>query len=707
MATAVNPQTGERIQFDEASQQWIPAEPDPQAQQPQAAEQPPQDDSFFGASVIEPAATLVSGAIAEPVAGMAGLGSLMLGRGPEQAQREIEAMREAMTFQPRTQAGRESIQAIGESAPMQFIAKELQATEKGLGDVGAGAAKFVGGGEQAQAVVGGISQAIPTAILEALGLKGVSKVRGAKKLTGLTDDVVDSLKKSGIDVDDLSDAGIAKMQKQVSLQAEDQIKRAKLFQEIDVPTVKSRITREQVDFLEERQLARAAGTKESALLQERRAAEAAGFQDATRKIQDSLGIPEDAGALIKEALDARISGVASKTKEAYKKLGDLTEGNSIPIIGNKILEKLHDKTTSALSGRLDKAERAALNDLFIEFGLDTDLNRVGAWTSGRAATSGALPGKSSVTPLSLSNIEEFRQALSNMTGFDASANLRGVAGALKRGVDDELFALDAALKASTGAMAQQSKGVLSAARRARALFKGRKSLENTDGLIGRLTRSKPRTPDEPLILASEITKKLFGTTRDGSIENVGRVIGQLERAGEKGTKALSSLQSAAVADLLNAGTAISKLPGDVPMWLGNQFAKRFDKLNQSGKLERIFKNNPQDLAMIKKLREAGELTVPFSDVAKASGTTDDFLNALTRNPILKRVIQLGGGVGGVVATEGAERVVKGATSRKAGAAVKRALSMKPDDAVIIQQTRRLFPNLAAVLAPAQLRDKEE
>ena len=670
----------------------------PAAAQPQPVAQQPADTGFTGAGILEPAATFASSVIAEPIAGLAGIIGGALPGQPGQAAEFVEATRQGLTFQPRTQAGQESIRSIAESAPIQAIASGLQTAEETLGGAGFEAAGPVGGA---------VGATIPTAALELLGLKGVSKLRGARKVSGLTDDVVDKLQKSGVDVDDLSDQGIAKMQQSVAKQAEDQAKRAKLFEDIDVPTVQSRVTRTQEDFLNERQLRRQVGTKEAGDIQQRLADEAAGFQDAGKRIIDDLGMPEDAGQLIKEALDSRVKGVGKKTTEAYRKLGELTEGRSIPIIGNKITGKLDNEKVSAMAGRLDDAERARLNDLFIEYGLDTNPDRVGDWVSGRQARSGAIAGKSEVTPLSLENIEEFRQALGDMTGPTEAPALKGVAGALKRGVDEELSDMDSALKTASGPLAAQSKGVLSAARRARALFKGKKSLETTDGIIGRLTRGKPRTPDEPLVLASEITKKLFSDAKDGAIENVSRVVGQLERSGERGSKALNALQASAVAGLMNSATALTKLTGDVPQWLGNQFGKRFDQLNKNGKLERIFKNNPTDLAMLRKLREAGELTVPFADVAKASGTTDDFLNALTRNPILKRVAFLGGGFGGAAAAEGVERAAKGVSGRKSAKAAKRALSMKPDDAVLIQQTRRLYPNLAAVLAPSQLRQEEQ
>lgn len=682
------------------------AQPTPPAQQPmdervmQFATDPRQamQQAAIGpAGVAEAALTLGSGMIAEPLAGLAGLASAPF-VGAERASEIIGGAREAMTYQPRTEAGQRAVMGVAESAPVQAIGKGLQTAEQTLGDIGFEVAGPVGGA---------IGASLPTAALEALGLKGVGKIRGAKKVTGITDEIAQKLDDAGVKVDDLTPQQIAQIQGEVAAQSQEQMRRAKLFEDLGIPTLQSRITRKSDDFLAERRLEMAqADIPGATALQERVAAEAAGFQDASRRLIDDLGMPDEAGDLIKEALNARVSGVAEKAEQAYIKLGELTQGKSIPIIGNKILGRLDDQKTAALSGRLSKAERSQINDLMVEFGLDTDPARIDAWSKRRKASSGALPVKQDITPLTLENIEEFNQGLSGMTGFDASPELRGVAGALKRGVDEELEALDNALRKSTGPLASASRGIRSAAKRARALYKGRKDLENVDGIIGRLTRGKPRTPDEPLILGSDVVKKLFSGTREGSIENIRKVVKNLQKAGPLGEKALGALQASAVADLMNSSISITKLPGDVPKWLGNQFAKRFDQLNANGRLDEIFKSNPKAIESLKNLREAGELITPYATL-RATGTGDDVFNMLLRNPVLRRVMQLGGGAGGFVAAEGAEKAAKAASSRGARKAAKRALSVKPDDAVQVQQVRRLFPNLAAVLVPPQFRQERE
>lgn len=123
--------------------------------------------------VLEPAAAMVSGAVAEPVAGAAGIGALIRGQGPEVAQQEIESVREAMTFQPRSDIAKETLQSTGETlAP---IGEKLQEVRKSTGDL---ALRLTG-----SPAVAAIATALPDATIEALGF-GVGR-RMAKAATGL------------------------------------------------------------------------------------------------------------------------------------------------------------------------------------------------------------------------------------------------------------------------------------------------------------------------------------------------------------------------------------------------------------------------------------------------------------------------------------------------------------------------------------------
>lgn len=123
--------------------------------QPEAVE-----PSFPGAGIIEPALTFVTGAVAEPIAGITGLAAIPF-VGAERAGGIVREAREALTFDPRTEEGKRNLQSIASSDVVQTISKAVSSAEQTLGDAGFDIAGPVGGA---------IGASIPTAILEAVGL---------------------------------------------------------------------------------------------------------------------------------------------------------------------------------------------------------------------------------------------------------------------------------------------------------------------------------------------------------------------------------------------------------------------------------------------------------------------------------------------------------------------------------------------------------
>jgi len=122
---------------------------------------------------LETAGAVVSGVVAEPIAGIAGAVTAPF-VGAEEATRNIEATREALTFQPRTEAGQEQVQAVGEF--LEPVGEAIKGAEKFLGDK-----TFELTGSPALAAA---AATIPTAIGELIGVgaaKGVLKVKRTVK----------------------------------------------------------------------------------------------------------------------------------------------------------------------------------------------------------------------------------------------------------------------------------------------------------------------------------------------------------------------------------------------------------------------------------------------------------------------------------------------------------------------------------------------
>lgn len=112
----------------------------------------------------EPVLAIGSYAIAEPVSGLAGIGSLLSGKSASDAALAIAQAQAAMTYQPRTAQGLQGLQGFQQA--MQPIGEVIQGASQNLGDKAYSATR--------SPLVGAIGYSLPTAMMEGLGLKGLS-----------------------------------------------------------------------------------------------------------------------------------------------------------------------------------------------------------------------------------------------------------------------------------------------------------------------------------------------------------------------------------------------------------------------------------------------------------------------------------------------------------------------------------------------------
>lgn len=195
----------------------IPAQPSPVADQLQKREdvqvetpdldQPGILDYLTHAG--ETAATMISGAVAEPVAGIAGLVKTITS-GPEEGTQTIEQMREAMQYQPRGKMTQEAFKNL-----MGKFGPTIESIVKGYEEHVATPAFEAGG-----PVAGTLAMTAPAAIAEIVGLKGsrAAKKMALKKampqidvstaydeLGNLLPEIKQSVQKSGITMEEISD----------------------------------------------------------------------------------------------------------------------------------------------------------------------------------------------------------------------------------------------------------------------------------------------------------------------------------------------------------------------------------------------------------------------------------------------------------------------------------------------------------------------
>jgi hypothetical protein len=159
-----------------------------QTTQPEQSPEPEKELSTLEkvAGYAEPTMTLLSGIVAEPVAGIAGLGTGIAdvvtdALGYEdaidgmQATKNINAVREAMTYVPKTEEGMEGLETVGRV--LEPVADKITAAEDYLGD-----AAYESGGQSA--IAGAAGKTIPTMVMTALGLGSVRRVLGISKAAG-------------------------------------------------------------------------------------------------------------------------------------------------------------------------------------------------------------------------------------------------------------------------------------------------------------------------------------------------------------------------------------------------------------------------------------------------------------------------------------------------------------------------------------------
>jgi len=145
--------------------------------QPQQPAEPPQQSPDSGVvgdaiGIGENVLSMATGAVAEPLAGLAGIAQSLNPFAEEGAGAEaVESTRGALTYKPKTEAGIEQQQQVGEIiAP---VAEKLSEAESFLGE---GALDLTG-----SPFIASIAHSLPTVALEALGFKGSKVLKGGHR----------------------------------------------------------------------------------------------------------------------------------------------------------------------------------------------------------------------------------------------------------------------------------------------------------------------------------------------------------------------------------------------------------------------------------------------------------------------------------------------------------------------------------------------
>ncbi len=537
-----------------------------------------------------------------------------------------------------------------------------------------------------------------------------------------TQEFQEQLDKAEIDFTDLDKATVDTLRQLPPGASPEEGARFGAFKDLGIDPVRSSVTQDFAGQQLQRRARRAPGELgDAARIAEAR--ESQGFQDAARRMIDSLGYPDDAGDSIKESLLDLMSSKSATRNAAYKHLASLP-GQGVPIAPARILESFQtDKVINRLA-RQKPEVHVALEDTLVEYGVITDDALVENFLSKK---------RGQITPLQVENFEEFRQALNDLIAPGNDPRQNSAAKTLKNALDAEIEEVDKFLStAELGESGSESRAIIEAAKTARALSIDFSRTFKEPDIVNALVKKKRGSFEEEYIKGSLVYNKVVGRAKPGSGSDIAtpeefkKLIGTLGEAGPKGVTALNNMRARMMMDLLDAGTSskAGKLRGEggsVIKWSGVNFRNRLDAIGRE-KIDTLFRGDPKGRNAIANFELASESLTDFAAVAKASGTSDDMYNTIARVPTLARILQggalaatigsavaggplVGGGVAAVAGTSAraaSKKVTEKAVLKRARADVRAFLDARPKGKGVSRgmklygALRRDYPNIPLI-----------
>lgn len=321
---------------------------------------PPEDPRLFSKQPAAPysslndprgaALTIASAPVAEIAGGLAGIAGGLVGMlapggetGTEKANRWLNSTRDFVTIDPPNPASRAVVENIGEfgdaaaqvaRAPAAGLtglaslpqgvdvaaARTRRVMHEGVGPVAGEAVAEITGSPAAGAAVA----TIPTALLTALGLKGINRM-SKSAVEGLTADVARRVEMAGLDPTDTSPQNVARMQEVLTQDTGAQAGRVQAFRDLDMEPTRAQVTRSADDFQFQQETAKRSGHVRQALEgQEGRLAQH--FDDA---IRDTAGRPNTSGAPIVDEVVGRFTNLDDQINALYRQAREQAGTNDV------------------------------------------------------------------------------------------------------------------------------------------------------------------------------------------------------------------------------------------------------------------------------------------------------------------------------------------------------------------------------------------
>jgi hypothetical protein len=372
-----------RARFDEAVNRGLINLPSTyqQAAQEQPAVKQPEEVGFLDQALggLESAASIVSGALAEPISGIVGLADAANPFAPEGAGGvRVKQIKEALTYKPRTSFGKAEQLAVAEK--LQPIASAIKDLEDSVGE---GALEMTG-----SPVLAAIAKALPAATAEVATLGTATPALTATRQIAKGADGLDLATQARREA--FESEGVAATRGDVTQDLPQQKIESQLFEQADEIGDQARKIRLQ---------------------------QSTDIKNRLESLINNTGIPEELGESVKQALTTRKGDLKTARSDAYKALSESTQGINLPISTSAIKKSFPDAGEIRDIAGLAPQQAKVLDSLLKEF---------------------MVVGSEGLEQLSVSNFEKFRKRLNAIEKSDQTGQISRATVPIKKALDEEV-----------------------------------------------------------------------------------------------------------------------------------------------------------------------------------------------------------------------------------------------------------------------------
>ena len=439
-----------------------------------------------------------------------------------------------------------------------------------------------------------------------------------------TEEMLSALKEAGVSWDDLTDDAVDFIvNNQDKIVDPTEVARRSRFDKQGIPYTKGDVSQDFTQQAREQRLLTSTEMHDADALRELKLRQSGEFGGKVQQFADVLGDASAVGDSVKQGLKRTEKLTRAQKNRFYRQAGEADpKVLGVPIFTDALADALPDAKTMKRLGRLEGAQVKALDNLLVEFGVNTSDDAVEAFGD-------------EVTPLTIGNLEDFRIGLNQIIRADQTGAASVAAKPIINALDGEA---DNVIKEMRKA-GIDDEGVLDLLRGGRAKTRELKTEFSPESIAGRLSGVK-RDGVTPIVEASKVVDELYSKP----VEQLQRTLSSLSKSGKTGRKAIGDLRAAVVFRALDdAMKAPSRKISGVEVIGGNQFAKSLRKFGDK-KLDVLFRGDEKSLKELRAFAQTGlDMQASAGATPKGSAAVNldiavRVLSRLHKIPAVKEVV---------------------------------------------------------------------